>query len=247
MLAVLDNCEHVGLTPAARMVEALLRVNPVARVITTSRDPLRAEGEQIFRVPPLEQSRRRSCARTSENFAALWRNSALFVERAAGRRAALLAGRVGRGRDLPASRRQPAFAIELAAARVATLSVAEIASRLDDHFDLLSGGYRTVLPRQRTLRASFDCRLSAYSLEIDKRVLRSPTPSSLAVSTAASSHGRVAASTNSSWADIIDCIANLVEKSLIAADVGASGSCTIGCPRRRVDIRARETQREQRK
>ena len=51
-MLVLDNCEHV-VDAAARMAEALLRANPAARVIATSREPLRAEGEWIYPVPPL--------------------------------------------------------------------------------------------------------------------------------------------------------------------------------------------------
>jgi predicted ATPase/DNA-binding winged helix-turn-helix (wHTH) protein len=213
-MLVLDNCEHV-VDAAAQMAAALLRANPAARVITTSRDPLRVEGERIFRVPPLAVPReRRSDSEPLLRYGAV----RLFVERA----------RAAEPRVSPDERVVAAIcrrldgnplAIELAAARAATLGVEEVASRLDDRFDLLCGGKRTALPRQRTLRASFDW---SYGLlpEIEKLVLR--RLSVFAGGFTLQAAGRVAASTELGWADVVDCVANLVGKSLIAADAGAS-------------------------
>jgi predicted ATPase/DNA-binding winged helix-turn-helix (wHTH) protein len=154
IMVVLDNCEHV-LDGTARMAEALLRVNPAARVIATSREPLRAEGEWVYRVQPLavppedgpdgEDPLRYGAVR-------------LFAERA--REA---------GADVPAEARVSAaigsicrrldgipLAIELAAARVATLGVDGLAAGLEDRFRLLAGGRRNALPRHQTLRGTLD-------------------------------------------------------------------------------------------
>src|SRR5580704_11456357 len=153
LLLVLDNCEHL-VGAAARMAEALLRANPAARVMATSREPLRAEGECLCRVPSLAVPTEGS--RDAED---LLRYGAvrLFVARARaaepqfspdGRMAATIA--ICRHLDgIP-------LAIELAAARTAALGVEEIAARLDDRFHLLTGGRRTALPRHQTLRATLD-------------------------------------------------------------------------------------------
>jgi predicted ATPase len=111
------------------------------------------------------------------------------------------------------------LAIELAAARAATLGVEEVASRLDDRFDLLCGGKRTALPRQRTLRASLDW---SYGLlpEIEKLVLR--RLSVFAGDFTLQAADRVAASTELGRADVVEGVVNLVGKSLIATDAGAS-------------------------
>jgi predicted ATPase/DNA-binding winged helix-turn-helix (wHTH) protein len=213
-MLVLDNCEHV-IDAAAQMAEALLRANPAARVITTSRDPLRVEGERIFRVPPLAVP-----TESSSDSETLLRYGAirLFNERMRATEPrfspdeCVVAAICRRLDGNP-------LAIELAAGRAATVGVGEIACRLDDRFDLLSGGNRTALPRQRTLRASFDW---SYGLlpEIEKLVLR--RLSVFAGGFTLQAAGGVATSAELSWADVVDCVANLVGKSLIAANFGAS-------------------------
>ena len=137
-LVVVDNCEHV-VDDAARAVEALVGASPNVRVLATSREGLGVPGEQLH---PLLSLGDDVCMR-------------LFVDRA---------GAVRPGFD-PSPDEQRAIAeicrnldglplaIELAAARVRALPVAEIARRLDDRFRLLTGGARTAQPRQQTLRA----------------------------------------------------------------------------------------------
>ncbi len=138
-LVILDNCEHV-LEPSARLVEALLRAAPALRVVVTSREPLAVPGELTWRVPSLDDEA----------------GVRLFVERAAlvrpgftvGGDDAEVVGQICRRLDgLP-------LAIELAAARVRMMPPAGIAAALDDRFRLLTGGGRTVLPRQQTLETS---------------------------------------------------------------------------------------------
>src|SRR5229473_6493535 len=154
LMLVLDNCEHV-VDAAARMAEALLRANPAARVIATSREPLRIEGEWVYPVPPLAVP-----AAGSPDGEDPLRYGAvrLFVERARAaapsfspdaRGAAAIAGICRRLDGIP-------LAIELAATRAAALGIDGLAAGLDDRFRLLTGGRRTALARHQTLRGTLD-------------------------------------------------------------------------------------------
>ena len=137
-LLVLDNCEHL-IDACAHLADTLLAHAPRLRIVATSREPLGIIGESLFVVPPLEQD---PAVR-------------LFADRAAAvspgftldaYATPLVADIVERLDGLP-------LAIELAAARLRTLPLAEISRRLTDRFRLLTGGSRTALPRHRTLRA----------------------------------------------------------------------------------------------
>ena len=154
LMLVLDNCEHV-IDAAARMAEALLRANPAVRVIATSREPLRTEGEWVYRyrrsLSPRKVAR---IART--RFATAPSGCSIERARAAAphlssdaRIAAAIAGICRRLDGIP-------LAIELAAARAASLGIEGLAAWLDDRFRLLAGGRRTALPRHQTLRATLD-------------------------------------------------------------------------------------------
>ncbi|MFE6400062.1 ATP-binding protein [Streptomyces alboflavus] len=142
LLLVLDNCEHV-VDDAARVAGLLLGACPGVRVLATSREALGITGEALCPVPPL----------------AAGPADRLFLERAAAVRPDL-AGRAGTAegradlvRSLCAALDGLPLAIELAAARLRTLTLDELAARLDDRFRLLSRGDRTKAPRHRTLRA----------------------------------------------------------------------------------------------
>jgi len=137
-LLVLDNCEHL-IDACAHLADALLARGPRLRIVATSREPLGITGESLFVVPPLRED---PAVR-------------LFADRAAavspdftldGETRPLVIDIVHRLDGLP-------LAIELAAARLRTLPLAEISRRLTDRFRLLTGGSRTALPRHRTLRA----------------------------------------------------------------------------------------------
>jgi predicted ATPase len=153
-LLVLDNCEHV-IGVAARTVDELMRAGAKVRILCTSREPLRAEGEWVYQVQPLEVSPEN--AGPPEN--ALSTGAArLFVRRAAAAHqgfkptpetAVAIAAICRRLDGMP-------LAIEFAAARAAVLGVHEAARRLDNRFRLLSGGKRTALARHQTLRATLD-------------------------------------------------------------------------------------------
>jgi predicted ATPase/class 3 adenylate cyclase len=155
LLLVLDNCEHVA-AACASLAAALLRAGPALRILATSREPLRVAGEACCAVPPLPVP----SAGDEAAMPALTRHDAvrLFLERvhAAQPRFALDAGNA---RDVATICRRLdgiPLALELAAARTRSLSVQDIARRLDDRFALLRGGDRTALPRQQTLRALID-------------------------------------------------------------------------------------------
>jgi predicted ATPase/DNA-binding winged helix-turn-helix (wHTH) protein len=213
LLLLLDNCEHL-VGAAASMAEALLRANPAAHVMATSREPLRAEGECLHPVPPLAvPTEGGQDAEDPLQYGAM----RLFVVRARaavpqfsldGNVAATIATICRHLDGIP-------LAIELAAARTTTLGVEELASHLDDCFDLLTGGRRTALPRHQTLRATLDW---SYELlpEPERMVLRRLAifagGFTLQAASTVTAIGEIAGS------DIVDCAANLVAKSLVAAD-----------------------------
>src|SRR6266446_5506170 len=154
LLLVLDNCEHL-VEAAASMAEALLRANPAACVLGTSREPLRAEGECLYRVPPLAVPTEGSQeAEDPLRYAAV----RLFVARARAAEPQFSADEGAAAAIAAICRRLDGIplAIELAAARTNALGVEDLAARLDDCFHLLTGGRRTALPRHQTLRATLD-------------------------------------------------------------------------------------------
>jgi predicted ATPase/TolB-like protein/Flp pilus assembly protein TadD len=215
MVLVLDNCEHV-IDTAAGMATALLHTNPAIRVLATSREPLRTEGEYLYRVPALAVP-----AEVTEEAEELLRHGAvqLFLTRVRaadphfspdGRTAAIAAAICRRLDGIP-------LAIELAAARGAAFGIAEVASRLDDRFHLLTGGHRTAPPRQQTLRATLDW---SYELlpEPERIVLR--RLAIFAGNFTLAAVGAVATSSEITEHEVADCVANLVAKSLVTSDVG---------------------------
>ncbi|MGO9161395.1 MAG: ATP-binding protein, partial [Streptosporangiaceae bacterium] len=158
LLLILDTCEHL-VEACATLVLRLLTSCPQLRVITTSREPLRLRGETAWRVPPLQLPSGDDEIRGAITAALSQLESVrLFTARAA---AAWPGFRLGPGNLAAVIRICQALdgmplAIELAAARVRALSVAQIATRLDDRFPLLAAGNRTAPPRQQTLRAAVD-------------------------------------------------------------------------------------------
>ncbi|RQR45799.1 transcriptional regulator [Burkholderia sp. Bp9140] len=153
MLLVLDNCEHL-LDAAARIAAVLTESDTGLRVLATSREALRIHGERQCPVPPLDVPDERAGAAETLGASAVQ----LFAARARAaaprfpldeRSVSLMASVCRRLDGLP-------LAIELAAARAAVLGIDVLAAHLDDHFRLLTGGFRTALPRHRTLQAMYD-------------------------------------------------------------------------------------------
>ena len=152
-LLIFDNCEHV-IDASAQMASAILKAAPQVRILASSREALRAPGEQCYPVLPLPVPRR------DDGLEALARSTAvrLFVARAqqhkpafalTEREAPAVAELVARLEGIP-------LALELAAARVRALSIADINARLHDRYKLLTGGSRVLQQRQQTLRALVD-------------------------------------------------------------------------------------------
>ncbi len=153
LLVLLDNCEHV-VDRCAKLADALLRNCPNIVLLATSREPLGIDGERVYRVPSLATPADGDGPDAIRNTEAV----RLFADRAAqhgvtlswDERTASVAGRVCRLLDgIP-------LAIELGAARLRGMSVSELDARLDRRFAILTGGSRTALPRQQTLRAMVD-------------------------------------------------------------------------------------------
>lgn len=141
MLLLVDNCEHL-LDASAPRLGAMLRDCPGLRLLVTSREPIKVAGEVTWRVPPL----------------AVGDAIALFTDRArlAQPDFALTDDNAGTVSQICRRLDTQPLGIELAAARVRTLSLAEISAGLDDKIRLLTGGARTAVPRQQTLRASLE-------------------------------------------------------------------------------------------
>jgi len=215
LLIVLDNCERIA-DAAAKATERILQCAPDVHILATSREPLRAEGESVYRLPPLDTPPTAPGLSAAEALA--FPSVQLFVERAAARiegftlcdADAPIVGDICRQLD------GIALAIELAAGRVDAFGLRGIAERLDDRFRLLKGGRRTALPRHQTLAATLDWSYDVLP-ESEKVIL-----SRLAVFAGGFTFDSAVAlspGTDTYSADIVDGLANLVSRSLVAADV----------------------------
>ena len=168
LLLVLDNCEHL-IDAAAAVVDRLLGDCPGLRVLATSREPLGITGETLWPVDPLALPP--AGEPTDAEDALTYPAVRLLADRARAVRPgfAIDAGTApGMVRICRALDGMP-LAIELAAARLRTMSLDQLATRLDDRFRLLTGGSRMALPRHQTLRAVVDW--SWDLLDDDERAL----------------------------------------------------------------------------
>ena len=169
LLFLIDNCEHV-LDSSAKLADALIRNCPGVQILATSREGLGIAGETTFRVPSLSLPDPKQ-VQTPESLSH-FESAQLFIDRAlqnktnfsvTSNNCRALASICFRLDGIP-------LAIELAAARTRSLSVEEIDGKLDQRFRLLTGGYRTSLPRQQTLRSLIDWSYDLLSNE-EKRIL----------------------------------------------------------------------------
>jgi predicted ATPase/class 3 adenylate cyclase len=213
MLIVLDNCEHL-IGGCAKTAEAIVRRCPRVQLLATSRERLRIGGERIYRVPSLSLPGPGDWdAAAAESCDAV----ALFVDRARAQGTGLrvdqetvplVASICVRLDGLP-------LAIELAAARLRSLSLRGLADRLDQRFRLLTGGDRTALARQQTLRATVEW---SYSLldGVEQLLLG-------CLSVFAGSFDLDAAEAVCGWGDleafdVTGLLGSLVDKSLVVAE-----------------------------
>ena len=217
VLVVLDNCEHL-IGSCAKLAESVVRSCPKVHLLVTSRETLGIDGETVFRVPSLTVP-----AEGAEELSDLAASGAatLFVERARTLatgfiltdEAAPVVGAICRRLDgMP-------LAIELAAARLRSMSLSQLNDRLDQRFRLLTGGSRTALPRQQTLRAMVDW---SYDLlnGFEQAVLRR-------MSVFVGGFELEAAEFVCGFGDIEDfdvsgLLGSLVDKSLVVADTSAT-------------------------
>ena len=217
-LLVLDNCEHV-IQVSADLATAILKVAPYVRILASSREPLRTPGEQGYPVLPLPVPVK------GDGIDALARSTAvrLFVERAQlhkpafslnDREAPVVAELVARLEGIP-------LALELAAARMRSLTVSEINARLKDRYKLLTGGARVLQERQQTLRALVDWSYELLS-EAERTVL-----GRLAVFVGGfdlPAAEQVCGGAPLSNDDVLDLLGSLVEKSLVMLEERDEGA-----------------------
>ncbi|WP_166454835.1 ATP-binding protein [Duganella aquatilis] len=218
LLLVLDSCEHV-IDAVAVLVEQIINRAPEVRILATSREPLRAASEYVYRLTPLAYPAAGGpiTAAQALTFPAVL----LFCLRAA----ESLDGYELTDADTPAvveiCRRLEGIplAIELAATRMDALGAAELAARLGGRFELLKRGRRGVLERHRTLSASLDW---SYDLlqDSERALLRklSVFSGKFDLDAATALCGEELADT----ALVVDGVANLVDKSMLVADLRAS-------------------------
>lgn len=209
---VLDNCEHL-LEEAARAAEILAGGCPGLRVLATSREPLRAQGETEWRVPSLSlPSDKPGSAGAAASDAVR-----LFVERAAQVRPGFTLTQENEAAILAICRELDGMplAIELAAARLRTFSVEQIATRLADRFRLLTGGARTALARHQTLHASLDWSHELLS-DQERTVFRRLGVFVGGFTLEAAE--RVCAGRDIDAAAVLSLVTTLVEKSLVQAE-----------------------------
>jgi predicted ATPase len=214
-LLLLDNCEHL-IGTCAEVATALLRDCGDIRVLASSREALNIAGESVYPIPPLslpDPRRRHTLASLSQYDAVR-----LFLDRAGAVRpdfavnnqnAAALAQLCFRLDGIP-------LALELAAARVRSLTVEEINSRLDNRFRLLTGGSRTALPRQQTLRALIDW---SYDLLNGQEQLLLMRVSIFAGGWTLSAAERVCAGDGIDDWETLDLLTALSDKSLVICDM----------------------------
>jgi predicted ATPase/class 3 adenylate cyclase len=204
-LLILDNCEHL-VEASAKVADEFLHTAPQLKIIASSREALAINGETVYWVPSLSLPGQ---AEATKDAALGCESVQLFVERASAanptfqltdENASSVAQVCSRLDGIP-------LAIELAASRVAVFSPEQIAERLDDRFKLLTGGSRTALPRQQTLRALIDWSYDLLS-EPERALLRR-------LSVFAGGWTFEAAETICNNVDVFEHLPQLINKSLV--------------------------------
>jgi len=213
LLVLLDNCEHL-IEACAQLVKTLLQGTTDLTVLATSRDPLNIAGEISYPLRPLAVP---AAGQVTPELLIRHESVGLFVERA---RAAQPSFRLDDGNaaavaEICSRLDGIALAIELAAARVRVLTPQAIASRLDQRFKLLVAGDRTVLPRQKTLRALIDW---SYELLPPVEAVLFSRLSVFAAGWTLEAAEQVCGCGELAQQDALLLLANLVQKSLVVLD-----------------------------
>ncbi len=219
-MLIFDNCEHL-IAACAALVEKLLQTSPKLWILATSRESLGVPGEVIWTIPPLslpDVQPWRDTKSVQTALPAYGQSEAvqLFVQRAASvlpdfqlrlENGAWVAEICRRLDGMP-------LAIELAAARVRTLSVQQIAQKLDDRFHLLTGGGRTAPHRQQTLLSTLDWSYALLSDREQKVLQRLSVFAGGATMEAAEA---ACAGEGVESVEVLDALSHLVDKSLVTA------------------------------
>ncbi|MCQ4162989.1 helix-turn-helix transcriptional regulator [Roseomonas sp. GC11] len=220
LLLVLDNCEHV-VDAAAALAEALLAGLPELRLLATSREPLRAAGEWVHRLAPLglPPGGGAMAGRPTAAEALAYPALQLFHERAAASLDGFTLGDAEAPLAAAICRRLEGIplAIELAAAQLPFLGLAGLAAGLDDSLSALTRGRRAAVPRHRTLRATLDW--SHALLEPREQVLLRRLSVFRGFFTLAAAQ-EVAGEPGAPRTAMMDGLASLAAKSLLAVDIG---------------------------
>ena len=212
VVLVLDNCEHL-IDACAQLAEALLQHTQTARLLATSREPLGADGEYVYRVPGLDFPEVNAAPDVALRSASV----RLFLARVRESDPQFASDAAACSTISSICRRLDGIplAIELAASRAAVLGIDALSSLLDDRFRILAGGRRTAMPRHQTLRATLDWSHDLLP-EPERVILRrlavfsGPAPLGLA--------SRVVADAKLTQSEVVAGIGNLVSKSLVLRD-----------------------------
>jgi predicted ATPase/class 3 adenylate cyclase len=239
LLFILDNCEHL-IEACAKFAHAVLHVSRETRILASSREALGITGESTYRIPSLETPNPEQVDQIPVEALTQYAAVRLFVERATQALATFSLTPANASAVVQICSRLDGIplAIELAAARVRSLRVEQIAARLDDRFRLLTSGDRTAEPRQQTLRSLIDWsyslltepervllqRLSVFAggwtLEASEAVCSSEL--SIASSSTLAGDGDEPDLTTDDWqlptANVLDLLTRLVDKSLVVFD-----------------------------
>jgi non-specific serine/threonine protein kinase len=215
LLLLLDNCEHL-LNACAALTEAILRSCSRITILATSREPLGVGGERVYRIPSLLVPP--TSETTGSEGVRGYDAVRLFVERAIEHQPYFALDDTNFKAVASICRRLDGMplAIELAAARLSTLSVFDIDDRLGDRFRLLTGGSRTALPRQRTLRALID-----WSYDLLNPVERAAFArlSVFAGGWSLQAAEVVCAADDLETDNVLDALGSLVDKSLVQTEL----------------------------
>lgn len=215
LLLVLDNCEHL-LDACADLADTILRQCPRILILASSREALGIAGETTYRVPSLSSPDPKK-AHTVESLGQ-FEAVRLFIERAEQVQTAFLVTNENAPAVASICARLDGIplALELAAARVRNMSVQEVNQRLDQRFRLLTGGSRTALPRQQTLRSLIDWSFDLLN-DAEKAFLR--RLSVFAGGWDLEAAEKVCAIHPIEEFEVLDLLASLADKSLIVAEV----------------------------
>jgi predicted ATPase/class 3 adenylate cyclase len=217
VLIMVDNCEHL-IGGCAKTAEAIVRRCPKVHLLATSREPLGIGGETIYRVPSMSLPGPEDSGFAPGSYDAVM----LFADRARAHGVALSADEQAGPLVVSVCRRLDGMplAIELAAARLRSMSLSELHARLDQRFRLLTGGSRTALKRQQTLRATVGW---SYSLLTGAEQVLLARLSAFAGGFDLDAAEAVCGSGDLDVLDVADLLGSLVDKSLVVAEPAGTG------------------------